>query len=129
MEVTCQGKECTQISSMLPLGQAQKWHLHQTYPQIFSCIDSVRHLCLSRLLCQLLVIRMGLTHALKLPCVSNTIFCNSKSRRKFWGPGHTLLSKAKCFLMPVEVLSQRGACAPDAPGSCHNIHVLNQKLA
>lgn len=30
MEVTCQGKECTQISSMLPLGQAQKWHLYHS---------------------------------------------------------------------------------------------------
>lgn len=45
------------------------------------------------------------------------------------GSDHTLLSEAKWFLIPEEVLSQRGACALEVPGSCHNIHVLNQKLA
>lgn len=31
--------------------------------------------------------------------------------------------------MSEEMLSQKGAHAPEAPGSCHKIHVLNQKLA
>lgn len=70
-----------------------------------------------------------MTHTLMLPCASNTIFCNKKIERNFGGSSHTLLNKAKWFLMPEEALSQRGACAWDVPGSCHNIHVLNQKLA
>lgn len=54
-----------------------------------------------------LAFSMGLTHTLKFPCVSNTIFCNSNSRRKSWGSGHTPLSKVFCFLMPEEVSDAR----------------------
>lgn len=64
MYVTCQDKECTQISLVLPLGQAQRWHLYQTYAQTFSCGGSVRHLYSSQLLCQLPVVRMAPTHTL-----------------------------------------------------------------
>lgn len=128
--MTCQGKECTQISSVPPLGQAQRWHLRQTYPQTFSCSGSVRHLYPSLLLCQLPVVRMALTHMLQSFLVLATHFCcDSKSRRKFWESGHALFSKAKCSLMLMEVLSQRGARTPGKPGSCHSVQVPNQKLA
>ena len=81
--MTCQGKECTRISSVLPLGQGQRWHLHHLPSDA-----QLQQLCQTPL-----PLTAALpapcrqdgtgTHAPKLPCVSNTFLL--KKQKEIWG--------------------------------------------